>query len=48
MNQQEQAAAHLYTRFGFRLTETKPSAAFGKKLLEQRYELAVGVNCTNS
>ncbi|MBV9987195.1 MAG: GNAT family N-acetyltransferase [Chitinophagaceae bacterium] len=33
------AAAHLYTRFGFRLTETKASAAFGKKLMEQRYDL---------
>ena len=35
-------AAALYRRFGFRLTEEKPSTAFGKPLVEQRYDLAVG------
>ena len=34
-------AAALYRRFGFRLTEEKPSTAFGKRLREQRYDLAV-------
>jgi peptidyl-dipeptidase Dcp len=33
------AAAHLYTQFGFRLTEEKESTDFGKPLKEQRYEL---------
>jgi ribosomal protein S18 acetylase RimI-like enzyme len=33
------AAASLYTRYGFRLTEEKPSAGFGKEVVEQRYEL---------
>lgn len=32
------AAAHLYTKYGFRLTEEKPSEAFGKVVVEQRYE----------
>lgn len=32
-------AASLYTRHGFRLTEEKPSSAFGKPLIEQRYDL---------
>lgn len=32
------AAANLYTRFGFKLTEEIPSASFGKSLVEQRYE----------
>jgi GNAT superfamily N-acetyltransferase len=35
------AAAHLYTRHGFVLTEEKPSTAFGKPLKEQRYELVL-------
>lgn len=34
-----EAAASLYTRYGFVLTEEKESTAFGKKLKEQRYEL---------
>ncbi len=34
-------AASLYRRYGFRLTEEKPSTAFGKPLREQRYELAL-------
>jgi GNAT superfamily N-acetyltransferase len=33
------SAAHLYKRAGFQLTEEKESTAFGKKLLEQRYDL---------
>ena len=33
------AAAHLYTRAGFTLTEEKPSTAFGKPLMERRYDL---------
>jgi peptidyl-dipeptidase Dcp len=32
-------AAHLYKKHGFRLTEEKASAAFGKPLHEQRYDL---------
>jgi peptidyl-dipeptidase Dcp len=36
------AAAALYRRFGFRLTEEKPSTEFGKPLTEQRYELPMG------
>jgi len=35
------AAASLYRRCGFRLTEEKPSTAFGKPLREQRYDLAL-------
>jgi peptidyl-dipeptidase Dcp len=33
------AAAHLYQRLGFQLTEEKESTAFGKPLREQRYDL---------
>lgn len=32
-------AASLYTRHGFILTEEKPSTAFGKPVIEQRYDL---------
>jgi ribosomal protein S18 acetylase RimI-like enzyme len=32
------AAASLYKRHGFKLTEEKPSDAFGKQLIEQRYD----------
>ena len=32
------AAAHLYKRHGFQLTEEKASTAFGKALKEQRYD----------
>jgi GNAT superfamily N-acetyltransferase len=35
------AAAHLYQRLGFQLTEEKESTAFGKPLREQRYDLIV-------
>jgi peptidyl-dipeptidase Dcp len=33
------ASAHLYKKFGFKLTEEKPSNTFGKPVVEQRYEL---------
>lgn len=35
------AAASLYRRHGFVLSEEKPSTAFGKTLREQRYDLAL-------
>lgn len=35
------AAAALYKRLGFKLTEEKESAAFGKPLREQRYDLTI-------
>lgn len=35
----EQIAAALYERYGFELTEEKDSKAFGKDLIEQRYDL---------
>jgi GNAT superfamily N-acetyltransferase len=35
------AAASLYKRIGFRLTEEKESASFGKPLIEQRYDLVL-------
>lgn len=35
------AAAFLYKRAGFRLTEEKDSSAFGKPLKEQRYDLVL-------
>ena len=35
------AAASLYKRYGFKLTEEKESIAFGKPLREQRYDLIV-------
>ena len=34
-------AAALYTRHGFNLTEEMPSTAFGKQLIERRYDLVV-------
>jgi len=33
------AAHHLYKKFGFILTEERPSTDFGKPLVEQRYDL---------
>ena len=36
------AAASLYMRHGFQLTVEKESTAFGKPLLEQRYDLTTG------
>lgn len=32
------AAASLYKRYGFNMTEEKPSDEFGKKVVEQRYD----------
>ena len=37
-NEQESASA-LYKKYGFRLMEEKTSSAFGKPVIEQRYEL---------
>jgi ribosomal protein S18 acetylase RimI-like enzyme len=37
---EQDAAAALYKRRGFILTDEKDSSAFGKPLKEQRYELA--------
>lgn len=36
---EQTAAASLYRRYGFKLTEEKESNAFGKLLTEQRYDL---------
>jgi peptidyl-dipeptidase Dcp len=33
------ASTHLYKKFGFQLTEEKSSNAFGKPVVEQRYDL---------
>ena len=38
---EQEAAAGLYKRFGFVLTEERESTAFGKSLKEQRYELII-------
>jgi len=35
------AAASIYTRHGFKLSESKESQAFGKPLNEQRYEMFI-------
>ncbi len=35
------AASRLYLKAGFRLTEENESFAFGKKVIEQRYELSL-------
>jgi peptidyl-dipeptidase Dcp len=35
------ASAHLYKKSGFTLTEEKPSNAFGKPVVEQRYDLII-------
>jgi peptidyl-dipeptidase Dcp len=35
------ASAHLYQKFGFKLTEQKSSNAFGKPVKEQRYDLVL-------
>jgi len=37
--EQQVAAAKLYKRYGYQLTEEKPSTAFGIPLIEQRYDL---------
>ncbi len=36
---QQVTAAKLYKRYGYQLTEEKPSTAFGVSLIEQRYDL---------
>jgi peptidyl-dipeptidase Dcp len=36
---EQHAAISLYARFGFRLSEEKPSQSFGKSLTERRYNL---------
>ena len=36
---EQEAAIALYRKFGYHLTEEKPSDGFGKSLIEQRYEL---------
>ncbi|MES1161290.1 MAG: GNAT family N-acetyltransferase [Bacteroidota bacterium] len=36
-----ESAASLYKRYGFALTEQHPSTAFGKPLVEQKYELSL-------
>jgi GNAT superfamily N-acetyltransferase len=38
------AAASLYTRHGFKLTEEKPSNSFGKPLKEHRYDWVASIN----
>jgi len=35
------ASAHLYKKFGFTLTQEKPSNAFGKQVMERRYDLVL-------
>ena len=35
------ASAHLYKKFGFKLTEEKRSNAFGKPVVQQRYDLSL-------
>jgi GNAT superfamily N-acetyltransferase len=37
--EEQLTAIKLYQRYGFRLTEEKPSTTFGKPLVEQRYDL---------
>jgi GNAT superfamily N-acetyltransferase len=39
--QEQLTAIKLYQSYGFRLSEEKPSAAFGKPLVEQRYDLVL-------
>jgi peptidyl-dipeptidase Dcp len=41
---EQHAAASLYTRYGFRLTEEKISDAFDKQLTERKYELELHTN----
>jgi ribosomal protein S18 acetylase RimI-like enzyme len=39
--EEQLTAIRLYQSYGFRLTEEKPSTAFGKPLVEQRYDLVL-------
>jgi len=34
-------ATNLYIRYGFKLTKSRESSAFGKKVIEQKYQLAL-------
>ena len=38
--QELDTAAYLYLKHGFKLTEEKESTAFGKRVVERKYELA--------
>lgn len=38
---EQEVASALYTKYGFALTEEKPSTAFGRALWERRYELVL-------
>lgn len=38
---EQEVAALLYKRFGYKMREEKSSAIFGKDLIEQRYELII-------
>jgi len=38
---EQETAARLYQRYGFKLTDEKESTAFGKPLIERKYELVV-------
>ena len=40
-------AAHLYKMYGFKLVEEMESTAFGKALMEQKYEMEVTRVCAN-
>jgi len=40
---EQEAAAHLYRKAGFTMTQEKNSTAFGKPLTEQRYDLHLKV-----
>lgn len=37
--EEQHSAIALYTRYGFKLSDEKPSNSFGKELIEQRYDL---------
>ena len=37
--EEQHSAIALYTRYGFKLSDEKPSNSFGKELVEQRYDL---------
>ncbi|WP_121809266.1 GNAT family N-acetyltransferase [Mucilaginibacter kameinonensis] len=39
--EEQHSAIALYTRYGFKLSDEKPSNAFGKELVEQRYDLVL-------
>ena len=44
---EQETAAALYTRFNFKLTEEKPSSAFGKELTERRYDLDISASSSH-